>query len=94
MANIEREDWARVWAKALLDSTFRATLEKNPINAVTQFRNTVDPDFPNPPKLIDDLKEYEMDTGKEFSDMSETQLNRIINRQKEVKIKRNKLSKP
>jgi hypothetical protein len=99
---ITEKDWGRVWAKAMLearkgDSSFKTTLEKNPLLAVRQFREKVDPHFPNPAKLIDDIKEYEenikKETGVKFSDTKVPELDEIIAGRKKVRIGPNKLEK-
>lgn len=80
---IEREDWARVWAKAILDArkgetSFRTMLETDPLRAAQFFRDNSDKTFPHPPKLIDDMEEYEIDSGKYFSRKLDDELDRII----------------
>ena len=94
MAGIERNEWARIWARALKDGTFRDKLQKNPRDAVDDFKQNIDHDFPNPNKLIEDITVYEADIGEQFSKMSSSRLNDIFNGFEVVNIKRNKLTKP
>lgn len=96
--HLEKDDWARVWAKAILDtrpteeggkgdSSFKTKLETDPYLAARQFRNEFagTTPFPDPEKLIGPMEEYEDDSGVRFSTMSVVDLNDVIKNGREIK---------
>jgi hypothetical protein len=97
--------WARVWAKAALenrkeekdpslknDPSFKTKLETDHLLAYRQVKEIVEfGSLPTP--LIDDMTKYEGDTGVEFSTMTLTRLDAIINGDEKVPIAYNALKK-
>ena len=78
MPVITANEWARVWAKAALDSSFRAKLEADPLLAYRQFRQEVD-GSPPPNNLDNNMEDYQVEINIMFSQMSDTALDQIIN---------------
>jgi hypothetical protein len=77
MPVITANEWARVWAKAALDSSFRVKLETDPLLAYRQFRREVD-GLPPPNNLDNDMEAYQVTINIQFSGMTTGELQAII----------------
>ena len=86
MSEISGAQWARIWAYAWYNSAFKRILEnKSLVEVVQEFRKICDntPGYatfpPLPHKLIDmkEMDEYGY-PGKKLSEMTEAELNHII----------------
>jgi hypothetical protein len=77
MAVITANDWARVWAKAAIDSAFKAKLETDPLLAYREFRQQFS-NSPNSNVLCNDIDAYEVEINVMFSTMAVDKLQEII----------------
>jgi hypothetical protein len=93
--DLERKYWARIWAKAIKEaknsaSSLKTKLETDPLLAHRQVKG----EFGSLPKpVIDDIKNYGLDIGVDFSGKTVPELQRIIDKIDEVEIHPNELKK-